>query len=77
MLHHWRTQQEWVQGERPGKDAQCGTNNSARFLLFLVPHCFSEEELALLYPKGFPGTLVEGGPAARVKAQHKRKGATV
>lgn len=63
--------------ESPGRDGQCSTNSSAYFLLLLVPCCSSKEELALLYPKGFAGTLVEGGPAARARAQHKRKGATV
>lgn len=33
--------------ESPGRDGQCGTSNSAHFLLFLVSHYFSKEELAI------------------------------
>lgn len=45
----------------------------AHVVLFLVPHCSSEQELTLPYPKGFAEIVAEGNSAARPRAQRKRK----
>lgn len=46
----------------PGRDGQCGTDSRAYFLLLLVPHCSSKQELALPYPKGLAEIVAEGNP---------------
>lgn len=67
----------------PERAGPCGTDNSTYFLLLLVSHCSSKQELALSYLKGFAeivakgNTLTAGNPGARARAQHKREAATV
>lgn len=61
----------------PGRYSQCGTENSMHFLLLLTPYCSSKQELALPYPKGLGEIVAEGNPAARARAQCKRKAARV
>lgn len=57
---------------------QRGTDNRTYFLLFLVSHCSSKQELALFYLKGLAEkgakvhTFTTGNPGARARAQHKR-----
>lgn len=51
----------------PGRDGQCDIDNSVYFLLLLVPHCSSKQELELPYPKGLAEIVAEGNPTAGVQ----------